>query len=211
LKSGLILLAVVMSCASERVTPREIAAERDQIAAIRSSEEEIKKLTKERKELIETVRKLNGEIDRLKGELSECRAERVAMKAAVVTGRKPRLIVFTAMDWCPACVQYDVQITKLGDMEYTLNGVKHRWSESIGSDESKAIQVVDCSDEDSDNAKWAMRVGIGTYPTTVRVDDEGVMQERHTGQVEALNLSRWLAGKWKPPIRLDSIINAKPP
>ena len=208
-------MLAMISCASERVAPRDVAEVRQRI-----QDERVAKLdtASVREQLDEALRKLEskeGELDRLRKALDRAndtvrtlqdqlrREETVAL--AAVTGQRPRLIVFTAIEWCVPCQQLDAEIHTLGEMAYTVNGVQKFWRDSIGESEDKHIQIVDCSDDESDGAKWAAKWAIGSYPTIVRIDDDGNQDERYTGIVKANDLSLWQAGKWKPPRKRDGL------
>lgn len=209
------MILALMSCASERVAPRDVAEVRQRI-----QDERVAKLDAEtvREELDKALRQIeakDAELDRMKQALDtvnetvrslqkQLKQEEATMLAAV-TGKRPRLIVFTALEWCPPCQQLDAEIHKLGEMAYTVGGVQHLWKENIGETDDKNIQIVDCSDDSSDNAKWASKWAIGNYPTIVRIDAEGNQESRYTGIVAANDLSLWQAGKWKPPRRKDEL------
>jgi hypothetical protein len=190
-----IALAPLLSCSERGVSQKDIARERERIAQLREAEsrvDEAERLKAQLEEQHEIVRTLEQKL-----------LERTML--AAVTGRKPRLIVFTAIEWCNPCQQLQGEINRLGEMGYVLNGVAHKWSEDIGEDEDNSIQIVECSDDESDGAKWADKWNVKQYPTIVRVDAKGNQENRFSGVVSAEVLSLWQAGKWRPPRKLDEI------
>lgn len=226
MKTALVILALgLFSCADTRsISPREVAAERENLAKIESAEQkvtdltaEVERLKKERTQIIEASKALTQEIDRLRRELksnesakSFQRHERQeVMLAKTVPGRKPRLIVFTALEWCVPCQKYQIELDRLGKMVYVVDGKEHTWIEDIGSDDSKCVQVLDCSDENGEEFKLATSYGVGQYPTTIKVDDDGTLGDRYSGVIAAERLPEWVLGRWKPPRKLDSIIKVE--
>ena len=196
-----IALTSVLSCAERGVTQRDIARERERITQLRSAESrgeeldcDLQKMQAELDEQYDIVRTLEKKL-----------AERTML--AAVSGRRPRLIVFSAIDWCNPCRQLQNEIDRLGEMTYSVNGQSHKWAEDIGEDEDKSIQIVECSDEESDGAKWAESWNVKQYPTIVRVDAAGNQENRFSGVVSAEVLSLWQAGKWRPPRKKDSVAN----
>lgn len=195
------MLAVlsVPSCES-RVSQRDVAREREKIAEVREQSVKVSELEQSVSDLANQLRESREEANSLRQKLG------VKVMLAAVTGRRPRLIVFTAPEWCVPCQHLDQEIERLGMMAYfDKNGARRLWSEDIGPEEDNSIQVVDCSDGDSDGAKFAAKMAVGSYPTTVRVDRDGNQVNRYTGVLDAETLCRWQAGKWVPPVKKDQI------
>lgn len=189
----------VPSCES-RVSQRDVAREREKIAAVRDCDDRVSQLERDVGDLANQLREARQEANNLRQKIG------VKVMLAAVTGRRPRLIVFTAPEWCVPCQHLDQEIDRLGMMAYfDKNGARHLWSEDIGPEEDNSIQVVDCSDDDSDGAKFAAKMAVGTYPTTVRVDRDGNQVNRYTGVLDSETLCRWQAGKWVPPVKKDQI------
>ena len=214
MKAAFVILALV-SCASDRIAPRDVAEVRQRIQDERVAKLDAENLREQLDKALRQIESKDAELDRLRQALDtvnetvrslqkQLKQEEATMMAAV-TGKRPRLIVFTALEWCPPCQQLDAEIHKLGEMSYTVDGVQRFWRDSIGETEDKSIQIVDCSDDESDNAKWATKWAIGKFPTIVRIDDDGDQESRYTGIVAAIDLSLWQAGKWKPPRRQDEL------
>lgn len=186
-----VLVLLLFSCASaQRVAPRDVS---------RMSSDAM-----ERAELVESLEAEARESNRLRGELGAVQKADAEQKPTVIAdeiGATPRLIIFTALEWCPPCRKFDVEIKRLGEMQYVDNaGRVRKWSESIGPGASKSIQIIDLSDEnDSVAADLAVRYTISAVPTIIRIDADGKQESRFGGWMDAETLCRYQAGKWKPP------------
>lgn len=195
MKYAVLLVMLLFSCVSvTRVAPREVS---------RASAE-----AKEREELNASIEAEVRETNRLRGELAETVDNEDAPQpspVAEVIGYTPRLIVFTAVEWCAPCRKFDVEIKRLGEMGYVdTDGKQHKWSEKIGRSPDNAIQVIDISDDsDSASAEMAMKYLVEAVPTIVRIDADGKQESRFSGTIDAETLCRYQAGKWKPPPKLD--------
>lgn len=135
-----------------------------------------------------------------------------AVNVAIEKGYLPRLIVFTAPDWCVPCQKLDIQILTLAQLGYQdKDGKQHFWGEKIGCTEEYAIQIVDASDSDGEGAKTAERYLISSYPTIIRINIDGKRESQFTGVLDAATLCRYQAGKWAPPHKLSQIVQGGKP
>ncbi|CAB4177818.1 TRX_family domain containing protein [uncultured Caudovirales phage] len=195
MKAVFVFVLFLVGCAAVcRVAPREVSRAKAEAA--------------ERAELVASLEREVTETNHLRSELEAIADEPPA--AALVgdpIGYTPRLIVFTAIEWCPPCRKFDVEIKRLGEMGYTgADGKPHKWSEMIGRDPDNAIQVIDISDEsDSASAEMAMKYLVEAVPTIVRIDADGKQESRFSGVMDAETLCRYQAGKWKPPAQPNAL------
>lgn len=192
MKFSLMFAMLLFSCASaHRIVPREVS---------RASAE-----ARERTELTESLEREVEESNRLRGELAEFSSKAETVKDVEKPAREeeytPRLIVFTAIEWCQPCRTFDKEIAKLGAMAYQdSKGVDHLWSEKIGEGPKNAIQIIDISDEsDTVSGEMAVKYLIEAVPTIIRIDADGKQESRFSGVLNAETLCRYQAGTWKPP------------
>lgn len=135
-----------------------------------------------------------------------------AETVAIEKGYLPRLVVFTAPDWCGPCQVLDRNLLMLGQLAYQdKDGSQHLWGEKIGCTEDYAIQIVDASDPDGEGAKTADRYLISQFPTIMRIDRDGKRESQFTGVLDAETLCRYQAGKWAPPHKLSEIVQGGKP
>lgn len=133
-------------------------------------------------------------------------------EVAIEKGYLPRLIVFTAPDWCGPCQVLDRNLLVLAQLGYQdKDGKQHFWGEKIGCTEEYAIQIVDASDSDGEGAKTAERYLISSYPTIIRINIDGKRESQFTGVLDAATLCRYQAGKWAPPHKLSQIVQGGKP
>lgn len=172
----------------------------------------------------ENIATLQAKIDDLKAENRELRFSLEKLKCQAlpetpaakpveleIEGLLPRLIVFSAPEWCVPCRSLEANIKTLSGQTYTVDGVQHFWRENIGPDDEASIQLVDCSDESGPGAQMAREFEVKTYPTTVRVAKSGLIESRFTGVMDADTLARYQAGQWTPPLAIDPKKIAKTP
>lgn len=108
----------------------------------------------------------------------------------------PRLIVFTAVDWCLPCQALDAEIKKLETSE--INGVQV-WCGLIGQTSESAIQVVDVSGDDAPGHALKDSYRVNSFPTIIKIDRKGREESRFTGVLTASQLSDYQCSKWNPP------------
>ena len=194
MKYAVMVVALLFSCeGTTRIVPREVS---------RASAE-----ARDRAGLVDGLEREVNEANRLRGEMAEDsrKDEKDAVRPASVDstqlGRMPRLIVFTAVEWCAPCRRLDVEIDRLAAMTYvTADGNQHTWAENIGAGPDKSIQVVDISDDgETPEQALAVKYRVKGVPTMVRIDADGKEESRHTGLIDAETLCRYQAGKWRPP------------
>ena len=191
MKFAVLFVMLLFSCASaHRVSPRDVS---------RASSSAI-----ERDELVENLESEVNESNRLRGELGAVQKAEAAQKPTAVAdeiGATPRLIVFTALAWCPPCRKLDTELKRLGSMDYKdAGGKNHTWSENIGPDAGKSIQVIDLSDENDDvSSALAVKYMVSALPTIVRINADGKQESRFSGWMTAETLCLYQSGKWKPP------------
>lgn len=155
-------------------------------------------------EMKQKAESLAGEYLLLKFQLEKCLRELKQKEAAKASrGKFPRLIMFSAPEWCAPCRELEKNIEKLAGQAYQVDGKLHLWKENIGGDETFSIQLVDCSDSDGDGSKLAGDYGVSTFPTTLRVTGPGTVESWFTGVIDADTICRYQAGKWSPPVKLD--------
>jgi thiol-disulfide isomerase/thioredoxin len=107
----------------------------------------------------------------------------------------PRLIVYTAPEWCAPCRQLDRELKKLEDM---VIGGTTPWKGRVGTTESHLIQIVDASDEDSEGHRKAAAARVTRFPCIVRTGWDGKENWRYTGTLTAVQVSQYQAGKLDP-------------
>lgn len=187
-----IVSLLFFSCSSVvRVAPRDFAR-------VRAEEQE-------KAELVSAIESEVAESNRLRDELTDSTEEKAETPEptalAVDAGYTPRLIVFTAIDWCVPCQKLDAELKRLGEMAYVgPDGKRHTWSEKIGRSPDNAIQVIDISDDsDAGSHEIALKYLVGAVPTMVRLDVDGKQESRFSGLIDAETICRYQAGKWKPP------------
>ena len=112
-------------------------------------------------------------------------------------GYAPRLVIYTAPDWCEPCRRLDQQIERLKGL--TINGVKGQWNGLIGTGDGNAIEIIDASRADSPEMGQAKAAGVTAWPTIIRIGKDGQESSRTTGVLTAEQLSQYQAGRWAPP------------
>lgn len=117
----------------------------------------------------------------------------------------PRLVIYTAPDWCEPCRRLDKEMKRLEALE--IDGQK-LWAGQIGTGTGFAVQVIDASCDPSPELTQANAAGIKTWPTTIRIDANGKEEWRYTGTLTAEQLSQFQAGKVYPG-RPDRKVNAE--
>jgi len=153
----------------------------------------------------------NQKLDRLEEKAAKPDPPK-AEPVAIEKGYLPRLIIFTAPEWCVPCQKLDNNILALGQMVYQDElGRQHYWAEKIGSTADHAIQIVDASDPDGDGAKTSDACSISKFPTIVRIDRDGKRESQYTGVIDAETICRYQAGKWAPPRKLSQIVQGGTP
>lgn len=175
---------------AEILASASLAAERD-ASRLREANKAIDDLTEENRLLKFQLGKALCELDKLK--------ETATSADIQIDGKFPRLIVFSAREWCAPCRVLEKQIVKLGTQGYEVDGVRHLWIENIGSGDDYSIQLIDCSDTDGPGMQMAGRFKVSTFPTTLRISDIGIIESRFTGVIDANTICRYQAGKWSPP------------
>jgi len=155
--------------------------------------------------LQEVIERLKGDNRLLKFQLDKSLCELDAVREAKtvkdieIEGKFPRLIVFSAPEWCAPCRDLEAQIEKLSKQTYTIGGVNHLWRENIGADDEASIQLIDCSDTDGPGMQMAGRFKVSAFPTMLRISNLGIVESRFTGVIDSDTICRYQAGKWSPP------------
>lgn len=103
----------------------------------------------------------------------------------------PRLVIYTAPDWCLPCRQLDKEIKRLESLE--VDG-RPAWAGKIGPGTQYAVQVVDASCDPSPELGMATKAKVKTWPTIIRLNKAGKEEWRYTGTLTAEQLSQYQAG-----------------
>jgi thiol-disulfide isomerase/thioredoxin len=107
----------------------------------------------------------------------------------------PRLVIYTAPDWCEPCRRLDKEVDRLKSLD--IDG-KRSWEGLIGPGTQHAVQVIDASCDPSPEMTLAKKSRVKSWPTTIRLDATGKEEWRYTGTMTAEQLSRFQAGTEYP-------------
>lgn len=107
----------------------------------------------------------------------------------------PRLVIYTAPEWCAPCQRLAQEIERLKGLEV---GGKKVWRGQVGPGPMQAVQVLDASCDPSPELEQAQAAGVKEWPTIIRLDADGQEQWRFSGTMTAEQLSRAQAGTYDP-------------